>query len=70
MLVIGGGDGGTARECLRHAGVRHLDMVEIDGDVVTLCHLPSLGGSAWSTLVCAKPWGMALPGPLRPGQQL
>lgn len=50
VLVIGGGDGGTARECLRHAGVRHLDMVEIDGDVVTLCrtHLPSLGGSAWS----------------------
>ena len=50
VLVIGGGDGGTARECLRHAGVRHLDMVEIDGDVVNLCrmHLPSLGGSAWS----------------------
>ena len=50
VLVIGGGDGGTARECLRHAGVRHLDMVEIDGDVVNLCrtHLPSLSGSAWS----------------------
>ena len=50
VLVIGGGDGGTARECLRHAGVRHLDMVEIDGDVVNLCrmHLPSLGCSAWS----------------------
>ena len=50
VLVIGGGDGGTARECLRHTGVRHLDMVEIDGDVVNLCrtHLPSLGGSAWS----------------------
>jgi spermidine synthase len=29
VLVIGGGDGGTARECLRHAGVQHLDMVEI-----------------------------------------
>ena len=42
VLVIGGGDGGTARECLRHTGVRHLDMVEIDGDVVNLCrtHLP------------------------------
>ncbi len=50
VLVIGGGDGGTARECLRHAGVRHLDMVEIDGLVVELCrlHLPSLGAGAWS----------------------
>ncbi|MCT0229357.1 polyamine aminopropyltransferase [Synechococcus sp. CS-1324] len=50
VLVIGGGDGGTARECLRHAGVARLDMVEIDGLVVELCreHLPSLGGSAWS----------------------
>jgi spermidine synthase len=50
VLVIGGGDGGTARECLRHAGVQHLDMVEIDGRVVDLSrqHLPSLGGTAWS----------------------
>ena len=50
VLVIGGGDGGTARECLRHDGVDHLDLVEIDGLVVDLCreHLPSLGASAWS----------------------
>ena len=50
VLVIGGGDGGTARECLRHAGVAHLDMVEIDGRVVELSreHLPTIGGSAWS----------------------
>ena len=49
VLVIGGGDGGTARECLRHPGVQHLDMVEIDGRVVELSreHLPSLGGEAW-----------------------
>ena len=47
MLVIGGGDGGTARECLRH-GVQQLDMVEIDGRVVELSqqYLPSLGGGA------------------------
>jgi spermidine synthase len=34
---------------LRHPGVDHLDMVEIDGLVVELCreHLPSLGGNAW-----------------------
>ena len=50
VLVIGGGDGGTARECLRHHEVQHLDMVEIDGRVVELSkqHLPSLGGNAWS----------------------
>jgi len=50
VLVIGGGDGGTARECLRHSGVLHLDMVEIDGRVVELSqeHLPSIGGSCWS----------------------
>ena len=50
VLVIGGGDGGTARECLRHHEVQHLDMVEIDCRVVELSkqHLPSLGGHAWS----------------------
>ena len=49
ILVIGGGDGGTARECLRHPGVRHLDMVEIDGRVVELSqqHLTSIGGGCW-----------------------
>ena len=49
ILVVGGGDGGTARECLRHPGVQHLDMVEIDGRVVELSqkHLASLGGSCW-----------------------
>ncbi len=49
VLVIGGGDGGTARECLRHPGVGQLDMVEIDGQVVAWSreHLPSLGGGCW-----------------------
>jgi spermidine synthase len=49
ILVIGGGDGGTARECLRHPGVRHLDMVEIDGRVVELSqqHLATIGGCCW-----------------------
>ncbi|MEB3361822.1 MAG: polyamine aminopropyltransferase [Synechococcaceae cyanobacterium] len=50
VLVIGGGDGGTARECLRHQGVRQLDLVEIDGLVVEWSqqHLASIGGAAWS----------------------
>lgn len=34
VLIIGGGDGGSARETLRHPGVGQVDMVEIDGLVV------------------------------------
>ena len=30
VLIIGGGDGGTAREVLRYPQVQHVDMVEID----------------------------------------
>ncbi len=42
VLIIGGGDGGTAREVLRHKGVEHVDMVEIDKMVVDACreHIP------------------------------
>jgi len=47
VLVIGGGDGGTAREVLRHPSVRAVTMVEIDGEVIDVCreHLP--GHGAW-----------------------
>lgn len=37
VLVIGGGDGGTAREVLRHSGVEKCTMVEIDAMVVEAC---------------------------------
>ncbi|OON98376.1 MAG: spermidine synthase [Epulopiscium sp. Nele67-Bin004] len=37
VLIIGGGDGGTAREVLRYEHVKHVDMVEIDERVVRLC---------------------------------
>jgi spermidine synthase len=48
VLLIGGGDGGTAREVLRHPCVESLVMVEIDGEVVEACkrHLSTIG-SAW-----------------------
>ena len=36
VLVIGGGDGGTSREVLRHPEVKELVQVEIDGEVVRL----------------------------------
>lgn len=34
VLVIGGGDGGTVREVLRHPGIAHVDLVEIDQVVI------------------------------------
>lgn len=34
VLIIGGGDGGTLREVLRHPTVRQVDLCEIDGGVV------------------------------------
>ena len=34
VLIIGGGDGGTAREVLRHENVQHVDLVEIDEVVI------------------------------------
>lgn len=37
VLVIGGGDGGTIREVVRHECVEKVEMVEIDGLVVDAC---------------------------------
>lgn len=49
VLIIGGGDGGMAREVLRHASVRHVTMVEIDAGVVEFSkqYLPSLSAGAF-----------------------
>ncbi len=49
VLIIGGGDGGTAKECLLHKEVAQLDLVEIDEKVVEICkkQLPTIGGQAW-----------------------
>lgn len=42
VLVIGGGDGGTAREVMRHKNVETCVMVEIDQMVIDACiaHIP------------------------------
>jgi spermidine synthase len=47
ILVIGGGDGGTVREILRHEGVEKVTMVEIDGEVITACkeYLPQIAAA-------------------------
>lgn len=37
ILVIGGGDGGIARECLKNNLVESIDVCEIDKDVVDVC---------------------------------
>jgi spermidine synthase len=36
VLILGGGEGATLREVLRHPGVRRATMVDIDGEVVEL----------------------------------
>ena len=45
VLIIGGGDGGTAREVLKHPAVQQVDMVEIDKTVVdaSKLHFPGVG---------------------------
>lgn len=49
VLIIGGGDGGMAREVLKHQGVERVTMVEIDAGVVDMSkkHLPSLSAGAF-----------------------
>ncbi len=38
VLIIGGGEGATAREVLRHRGVEQVTMVDLDGELVEICH--------------------------------
>jgi spermidine synthase len=49
VLIIGGGDGGMAREVLKHDSVAHVTMVEIDAGVVEFCreYLPGISASAF-----------------------
>jgi len=44
VLIIGGGDGGVAREVLRHRYIKTVTMVEIDKIVVDFCrkHMPAI----------------------------
>ena len=59
VCIVGGGDGGMAREVLKHASVEHVTMVEIDGGVVEFSkqYLPTLSAGAFDdprlTLVIA-----------------
>lgn len=49
VLIIGGGDGGSARELLKHKDLDKAVMIDIDGVVVNECkkHMPALHGGAF-----------------------
>jgi len=49
VLIVGGGDGGMAREVLKHRNVRRVTMVEIDAGVVEFCkeYLPGISAGAF-----------------------
>lgn len=44
VLVIGGGDGGTVKQLVRYSGIEHIDLVEIDREVIEVSRrfLPEL----------------------------
>ncbi|MBI4614443.1 MAG: spermidine synthase [Planctomycetes bacterium] len=50
VLVMGGGEGATAREVLRHPSVERVVMVDIDREFVDLCRrfIPEWGRSAFA----------------------
>ncbi|MFQ6109226.1 MAG: polyamine aminopropyltransferase [Candidatus Aminicenantales bacterium] len=50
VLIIGGGEGATLREVLRHKPVRNVTMVDIDEELVRLCqkHLPEWSEGAFT----------------------
>lgn len=50
VLIMGGGEGATAREILAHKSVTKVVMVDIDEEFVELCkkHIPSWSESAFS----------------------
>jgi len=49
VAIIGGGDGGTLEEVLKHDGIESAVMIEIDGQVVEICrqYLPGIAGDAF-----------------------
>jgi len=50
VLIIGGGDGGTARECVKYNKIARIDLVEIDEEVIKVSKkfLKEIGGEAWN----------------------
>ena len=48
-LIIGGGDGGSARELLKHTNLTKCVMIDIDEVIINLCkeHLPKVNDGAF-----------------------
>jgi spermidine synthase len=48
-LIVGGGDGGVLRECLRHPELEQITLCEIDRGVIDLCrqHFPEVSAGAY-----------------------
>ena len=49
VLIVGGGDGGSARETLKHPNLEKVVMIDIDAEVVAACkqHVPSVNNGAF-----------------------
>jgi spermidine synthase len=54
VLIVGGGDGGVAREVLKHKSVEKVTLCEIDGDVVETAkqYLPEIVSAVKLFFVC------------------
>ncbi|KGF85748.1 polyamine aminopropyltransferase [Prochlorococcus marinus] len=50
VLIIGGGDGGTLRECVKYSQISKIDLIEIDEEVIKISKkfLKKIGGEAWN----------------------
>lgn len=48
-LIVGGGDGGALEELLKHRGLEHVTLVDLDGDVIQVAreHLQSIHKGAF-----------------------
>jgi spermidine synthase len=49
ILIIGGGDGGSAREALKHPNLTDTTMIDIDEELVRMCekHMPKINNGAF-----------------------
>jgi spermidine synthase len=56
VLIIGGGDGGTLREVIKHESVKHVQLVELDKEVIAISkrYFPSLSVGFSDTRVQIK----------------
>lgn len=56
VLIIGGGDGGTLREVLKHESVKNVQLIELDEEVIRTSkrYFPALASGYSDARVCVK----------------